>query len=271
MRNRDSIMKYVITLTMLLSISIPISASITIVGELVHTHSAAIGTSYSGVVEIANVGNRNERVQLRQNDYLYTADGYNIFNNPGSDPRSNAPWITLLQDDIVIAPGKTAKVPYTVQVPPNSALCGSYWSLLFVQAITDSLLNPDRPDDSRVELQANLRYGVQIITDIGESGKKIIHIDNIQVSKIENEHAIHFNVNNIGEKSVFTNIYAQVYTDKGKYVGRFDGNRRKTLPGCSINTYIQFPHLEEGRYRMQIIADGGGNDVFGILVAPQFN
>jgi hypothetical protein len=248
----------------------PAWAAITVVGELSQKETTTIGSSYSGTIDIANPGERNERVQLTQNDYLFTSDGNNTFHPPGTDPRSNAQWVTILQDDIVIAPGKVVKVPFSVNVPVNAALAGTYWSLIFVEAITDSLLNPDRPDDGTVGVQMNLRYGIQIISHIGETGEKLITIDNIQKRDNNGVKAIAFDITNTGESSVSTAIYAQVYSDKGKYIGRFEGKRKGTFPGCSVNIFIEFPDLENGKYRMQIIADGGGNSVFGVLVAPEF-
>ena len=261
---------YLLTFVIISILATPLVASITVVSNLSHSEITQIGSSYSGTIDVANAGDRNERVQLTQNDYLYTADGNNYFNNPGTDPRSNAPWVTLLQDDIIIAPGKIAKIPFTVQIPPNSSLIGTYWSIVFVQSITDSLLNPDKPDDGTIGVQMNLRYGVQLISHIGETGNKMIEIGNIEKSDKDGVKSISFDSINIGERSISTAIYAQVYSNEGKYLGRYEGKRKGTLPGCSINTSIDFPTLENGKYRMQIIADGGGNNVFGILVAPEF-
>ncbi len=270
MKNTFSNKKIILVVIALFVTSVQLVASITVSSPLFMSETTTLGTTYSGTIDIANAGDRNERVQLSKSDYLFTSDGNNRFNNPGTDPRSNAPWITLSSDDVVIAPGKLVKVAYTVNVPTNENLVGTYWSIVFVEAITDTLLNPDKPDDGTVGVEMNLRFGVQIVSQIGHTGKKSIAIDNVQVEKGSEIKTISFDITNTGERSIAANIYAQVYTDKGKYVGRFEGRRTGTFPECSVKASIKFPDLESGKYRMQIIADGGANDVFGILVAPEF-
>ncbi len=259
----------VIHILMLTALSL-LSATIQVQGELFVKNIALPGESYTGTLQIANPGERNERVQLTQVDYLYFADGNNVFHSPGTDPRSNAPWIQLAKDVVVVPPGMSVTVPYTVIVPSDPSLSGVYWSIVFVEAITDSLLNPDLKEDEVAALSVNYRFGVQIVTQIGQTGKPGLQFKDIQVATHSEEKTLTFSIENTGETQAAGSIYALLYSKTGSFLGRYDGRGIASFPGTSVARSISFPDLEPGSYRIQLLADIGKDKIFGVLVSPTF-
>ncbi len=247
-----------------------VGASIAVQGDLFVKTTALPGESYTGTVQVVNNGTRNERVQISQADYLYDDAGNNYFHAPGTDARSNAPWIRFDKDVIVVPPDTSIKVPYTVRVPSEPSLNGIYWSIVFIEGITDSLLNPELKEDEVAALSINYRYGVPIATQIGETGTPSLAFRDIQIDREKEEKSISFSIDNTGETLASGELYALVYSKTGSFLGRYDARRVSTLPGTSIRRSVSFPDLESGSYRVQLLADIGKDKVFGVLVSPTF-
>ncbi|MCF7929185.1 MAG: hypothetical protein K9L68_10335 [Spirochaetales bacterium] len=239
-------------------------AQISISNGLAHTKETGSGESYGGVIRIKNQGIENERVKLYLSDYLYYADGRNEYREAGSHDRSNAPWIRLGKEEVSIAPGKEQEVAYTVHVPPGGDLTGSFWSLVMVQSITQSILNPDLDEDS-VGVNAGVRFGVQIITNIGQSGTRSLDFTNTAIHKGEEYSTLSVYIANTGERKLSAFPYIDVYHSTGNYAGRLESRRRGIFPGTSIRVRFPLEGLETGSYKAQVVADCGGNDLFGAV------
>ncbi|MCF7950370.1 MAG: hypothetical protein K9L57_01910 [Spirochaetaceae bacterium] len=239
-------------------------AQISISNGLAHTKETGSGESYEGVIRIKNQGIENERVRLYQSDYLYYADGRNEYGEVGSHDRSNAPWIRLGKEEVSVAPGKEQEVAYTVHVPPGGDLNGSFWSLVMVQSITQSILNPDLDEDS-VGINAGVRFGVQIITNIGQSGERRLNFSNTALHKGEEYSTLSVDIENTGERKLSAFSYMDLFSSTGSYVGRFESRRRGIFPGTSIRVSFPLEGLDAGSYKAQVVADCGGNDLFGAV------
>jgi hypothetical protein len=110
-------------------------AGVSVIGELARKKTVRPGERYEGVVTVKNRGDTAAEVRLYQTDYLFYADGRNIYGEPGSAPRSNAPWITAGPAQLTVPPKGTSTFHYTVKVPEKNDLKGSFWSLLMVEPL----------------------------------------------------------------------------------------------------------------------------------------
>lgn len=240
-------------------------AQLSITNDLSHMDTANPGQTYFGSVKVKNNGAKEERVRLYQNDYLFFADGSNQFGEPGLLPRSSANWIKLAEAEIVLAPGKEQEVPYTVSVPAKGDLIGTYWSLIMVQAITKSLLNPENQAEDTVGISAGLRFAVQVATHIGDTGKRSLRFFDTKVDKGELFSTLRISLENNGERKLVAVPYADVYSAAGQAVGRIQGSARGLYPGTSIRMEFPLKDMVPGRYKIQVVADCGGNDLFGAV------
>jgi hypothetical protein len=101
------------------------AGGIRVIGELTQEKSVSCGSKYSGSLLIKNTGDTACKVRIYQTDYLFYANGTNIYGNPGGAPLSNAKWITLSSNYITVPVNETATVNYSVEVPPNKELRGT--------------------------------------------------------------------------------------------------------------------------------------------------
>ena len=69
---------------------------ISVIGELSQDKEARTGEKYEGMILVKNDSNTPQEVKVYQTDYLFFSNGVNNYGEPGSHPRSNAPWVTFL-------------------------------------------------------------------------------------------------------------------------------------------------------------------------------
>lgn len=244
-------------------------AGISLPGGLTYEKSAKAGETYSGAIVIKNSGDEIQEVKLYQTDYLFFRDGNNIYGEPGKDPRSNAKWITFSTSRVTVQSKGMSEVSYTVKVPKDKSLSGTYWSMLMVEGIgKDSAEATDRKVDKdkiEMKLRTVMRYGVQMVTHIGDTGTRSLKFLAIKLLKEdEDKRALQVEVENTGERLLKSTLWAEIYNEKGNYIGKFGSEKRRTYPGTSVSVKLDLGKVPEGKYKGLIVADCGGDDLFGI-------
>lgn len=263
MRNTRTLTLYAL---LLLVCSPGVWSQLAVTSGLLSEQTAQAGDTYRGTITVQNNGGKDERVRIYQADYMFYADGSNVFADPGTEERSNAPWIEPARDEVQIAPGRSAEVEYVVRVPADRSLTGSYWSLVMVQSISDTALDPDRPDDE-VGIQAGVRFAVQVVTHIGDSGERSLAFADPTLTRPRSEPLLRVDVENDGQRRLSPAFYVDVYGLDGSYGGRFEGSQAGLYPGTSRRVRIPLSGVEPGEYRVQFVADAGGSDLFGAIYA----
>jgi hypothetical protein len=244
-------------------------AYVVVTSPLTLDHIVQPGAKAEGFIEIMNPMETTEEIKVYQADYLFFADGRNLYGEPGQLPRSNARWITWSPQQTSIPPGETLRIRYTVQVPDDTALRGSYWSMLMVEPVPraspeSSQTDPAKPGIGFVE---RIRYAIQIATHIGVTGARTLTFAQVRLAQESDRHVLSVDVQNLGERMLDVNLWADLYDPAGKFVGKFTGGRQRTYPGTSVKFSVDLFGLENVTYSSLIVADCGGEDVFGANVS----
>lgn len=221
------------------------------------------GEVYNGELSVMNVGEETEIIRLTQKDYLFYATGKDMYPEAGYVDRSNASWIQFSLDEFSVGPGEKKSVPYMVRVPNDATLCGSYWSAIMVQTITDTALNTE--NEGTAKINTALRFALQVVTNITNTGSGSVAFQNPKHHMNKDEFAFSVDIENTGETYFTLNSTAIVYSKTGGYVGTFTGNKKICYPGTSVKLTVNIPELEAGDYQVQFVADGGGDNIFGAL------
>lgn len=230
---------------------------ITIPGALTHQFIVEPGGSYTGSIEI--VGNSNERVELSitQSDYLFFSDGSSTYAEPGTVERSNAGWITLsLPANLALEPNETISIAYRIQVPDEPSLLGTYWSVV--------LVSPVAPAAPAGTIQQILRYGIQIVAHIGDTGERKIEVTAARIQRGDNNKILEVDVANTGERWVrLIEVWAEIYDTDGRLVSRIEAAGKRLFPGTSVRFPFDLMDLEQGQYKALVIFDNGDEFVWG--------
>lgn len=250
-----------IFLLLLLVPALPALAGVRVVNPLIHEQAVTPGARYEGSILLENTGESPCTIRIYQTDYHYSAQGKSTYGTPGENPLSNAGWITLSDNWLTIPAKATARVNYEVRVPNNPALRGTYWSMVMIEAIGN------QPARARTEdgftLQARLRYGIQVLTNIGNTGTRRIRFLDRKLIDNGGEKILQLDIENTGERVLFPSVSVQLYTAKGELIGKFHGKKIRILPTCSVRQQIVLPNLQRGTYKALVIVDNGDQFVFG--------
>jgi hypothetical protein len=242
-------------------------AEVIVVGSLAHEKTVSLGETYSGQFVLRNTDSTDVDIKIYQTDYRFYANGENYYDKSGTQKRSNANWIRF-SPQIFAMQGNTKRIiQYTVSVPhmgttnrTSSPLLGSFWSLIMVEAIPADIIQKDR---TRLELSTIMRYGVQIITNIGSSATKNMKFNNSKLLKENSNLVLQFDIENNGEQLLKPDVWVKIFNNKGEPVGNFAADAKRTFPKTSVRYNIKLKNITDGKYKALIIADCGEADLFG--------
>ena len=242
-----------------------IHAAITVDGDLSQTIIIEPGNTQEGIIMLRNLSNASAEVRVYQTDYSFSSNGQTDYSNPGENPRSNAGWLFIQPTRLTISPLSRSPVYYTVKVPDNQELSGTFWSVVMIEEIPPGSKESNRQQtDKRVGLSAIMRYGVQIITEIGDTGTTSLKfLDKKLVINDVGNKSFQIDIENNGEKWYMPDLWIELYDSNGNNVGRIEAPKKRIFPGCSVRHLMDISSLKAGKYKMIVIADTGNENVFG--------
>jgi len=251
----------VITLTILLAAA----ADASIIGGLTHQKKAGQGEKYTGSILIKNEHKKTEEIKFYQTDYAFNYKGVNYYGQPGKLKRSNAQWITFTPHKLTIPPGETVKLNYTVNVPDDPNLEGTYWSMIMAENIPHGSPESTLPakDKTKLGIVQVVRYGLQMVTHINDTGTRKIDFLDTKLLKDSSERILQVDVENTGQRWLRPTLWTELYDESGSYLGRFEAGKRRLFPDTSVRYEVDLTNLPEGNYKALVVADAGGDYIFG--------
>ncbi len=237
-----------------------LSAKILVLNGLTHEHNSLQGETIKGIIEIKNTAETEQSVQIYQKDYWYWHTGESRHDEPGTLERSNAKWLTMNPLFVTLQPDETANIEYELTIPSTDSLIGTYWSVVMVEGITP-------PDTSAhpggMRINTVVRYAVQIISNIGDTGTRNLEFVNFTLNKEEEGTLLQVAISNTGERMLRPELGMEIYDAEGESIGTLTADKRKLYPGTSANITIDLSSLKPGNYSGILIADCDEDHVFG--------
>jgi hypothetical protein len=217
-----------------------------------------------------NNSDESAAVEVHQTDYLFQSDGSNDFGPAGEWERSNANWIDFSPNRIVIPPHETHLIDYTVTVPDDDSLSGTYWSILMVEEVSADTTN-GRPAENQASISQVVRYGVQCITNIGMTGSSNLQFIGAELSAAtDSTRELRVDVKNAGDRWAVPIAWAELYDETGLSVGKFECDKKRIFPGTSVQFRIQLADSLHGKYKALVVLDSGGENVLGAKYDLEF-
>jgi len=239
---------------------------ISVLGGLTREFVAHPGERIEGKIIVNNTADKARVVKTYQTDYLHYADGTSHYDAPGSAPRSNAGWIEFVPQQLEVPPDGSASIFYTIAVPQQEGLRGTYWSMLMLEPLTEDspeIAATDTEGRPAVAVRTVMRYAVQMVTDIGRTGSREVKFGGKTLQVSEGRHTLQVEVENTGERWMQPVLWAELYDPEGRSIGRFEGQRMRLFPGCSGRFGIDLTGVPTGTYNALIVADDGDDNVLG--------
>jgi hypothetical protein len=233
--------------------------NILVLNGLTHEFKVLQGEVKTGFIELKNLSDVAQSVQLYKRDYWYSYNGENRNDEPGTLARSNAKWIEINPTFITLQPDESTTVEYSITVPSVDSLKGSYWSVIMVEGLTP----PDTSKAKGIKINTVIRYAIQIVTSIGDSGTRNLSFLNFNLDKQKEKTELSVDIENTGEWMLRPELSLEVYNTDGESAGVIKAEKRKLYPGTSARIILDLTKLKAGKYSGVLIADCGDDYVFG--------
>jgi hypothetical protein len=252
----------------ILIILIPIGsrANIVVVGGLTREINIKKldGNTSQGIIILKNMSEESQEAKIYQTDYEFFYDGRNNYGEPGKMARSNANWITFTPKQLIVPANGISEVNYSIKIPNDKALIGTYWSLIMIEEVPK--VPPELEsgkNEMKLGIQAKKRYAFQIVTNIGDTSVISLNFISVKLIKEGEKRIFQIDMENVGEKWAKPLLYIELYNEAGNYIGKFDGEKKRIYPGTSVRFNIDLSELPKGKYKAMVMADCGGDDIFG--------
>jgi len=250
-------------LTLLLLLIFPVlfsNASIVVLNGLTHENVAQKGESYRGTIQLQNTENSEKDVQVYLRDYWFSYTGESKHDPPGTMQRSNANWITFTPELMTLKPNEIATIDFEVNVPDNDSLKGTYWSVIMVEGI----IPPDTTNyQSGVTIRTAIRYAIQIVTTLGETGTSDLQFMGLERAKQNSADVINVVVGNTGERILKPEMSIELFDETGNSVGIFKAGRKKTFPDTTVKITLVLEGVKPGNYTGVLVADCDEEHIYG--------
>jgi len=240
------------------------NAAVIVLNGLTHEYQVQPGESYRGTIQIQNAENKEKSVKVYQTDYWFSYTGESRHDSIGAIPRSNGKWITYTPELMTLAPNQTTEVEFEIKVPANDTLSGTYWSVIMVEGIVP----PDTTTHKTgVTINTSIRYAVQIITNIGDTGTRDMKFLGLQMAKEDDANILNVMIENTGERLLRPELSLELFDASGNSVGVIKAERKKTYPGTSIRVALPLEGIKPGKYTGVLVADCDEDHIFGTNVS----
>ena len=251
-----------LTLALLLS-GQPLLAKVT-VSTLSLEREATPGERYEGTFLVSNDGPEPARVAVYQTDYTFASDGSNRYADPGTESRSNAHWTTLNPAQLDVPPHASTAIKFEVSVPATRKLTGTYWSIIMVEEQTPPAELLVSRDPQPPVVHQVLRYGVQCVTHIRDTGQPQIKFAASRLVAVDSaQHELQVDIENTGERWIVPAPYVELFDLSGKQVGRFNCAEKRIFPGTSVRFRLDLGATPAGKYKALVVLDNGDQQLYG--------
>ncbi|WP_373508744.1 hypothetical protein [Thiocapsa sp.] len=246
-----------------------VQAGVVLESALTFEKVSQSGEIYRGKLLLRNTEDTPGEAKLYQTDYEFSVNENIRYGEPGRLARSNANWIRLSRNQVTVPGNSTEVIEFEVKVPSGqgSALNGTYWSMIMVEPIDQrSAESMSDLEDGSVQIKQVMRYAVQVVTHIGNTGSTGLSFTNPGLTTEGNEHIFAIDVENTGQRWVRPNLWLELYNESGKPIGKFEGPGKRLYPSTSARIKVQLGDVPTGKYLGLVVADGTGDDLFGANV-----
>lgn len=236
-----------------------------VTGGLTHQSVGLPGQRHKGTVVIRNSSDLPREAKIYQTDYSFTYEGVSKYGAPGELVRSNADWVSFSPRRMIVPADDTVTVNYTVRIPADPNLVGTYWSMFMVEEIPDTSPESTIITEGEVKIGITqvMRYAIQVITHIGDTGERRLNFMETKLLKEESSRTLEVDIENVGERWLRPFLWAELYDGEGRYVGKFEAGRRRIYPDTSVRYKVDLSEVPVGSYKALVVADCGGDFIFG--------
>jgi hypothetical protein len=232
------------------------NAGVVILNGLTHIHQSASGQLITGVIRMKNTDATEQRVIIYFNDLLQECGKGTVLSADITHKNSIKNWLTTNVNEHVFKANEEYELIYTINVPNDVEIDGSYWGVLMVE-----VEKPIKEDELEygVKLESKIRYGIQIIADINDRKPSELDFYDIKIEEPDGNKLINVVLKNLGTFYVEPTLVLEVFNDQGEQQKKEEVKFKKVYPNSCKAFTLDISNLPKGAYTAVLIADYGEN------------
>jgi hypothetical protein len=249
----------VLLLLALLSMATAGHCAIHVMPMEVEHQAPAPGARVTDEIEVLNSGDEVMHISASVMDWTLNTSGTLTLGEPGTLPRSCAPWIQLNPMSFAVMPKQSVRVRYTIDAP--NQLTEERWAMIFFKT------RPMPAKDTRLGLNISTRIGCKVFLSPNKPVEKMGKVTDMQLEgdtltapKVKVAFA------NTGESNIRVQGKVEVCDETGQALAKADlaPMRAQVLPGTTRELVAAMDKpLPPGTYRIKAIIDYGAKQLIG--------
>ncbi len=241
-----------------MSLVFKVSATVVVQNGLTHIHKLNSGDVLLGKIVLKNLSNKPERVSIYQNDLEVLCSGVVNYNKSGSNPKSLFEHISINTSDQTLAPNEEYEVSYKINIPSIQNLKGSLWTLIMVE-VAEPI--SEQKVEYGVSIGSKIRYGIQVIANVGENDANKYSFKDVKLVKNENEKKIEAVLSNEGDFLINPVLDVQIFDEKGTMVKEIKMPSKKLYPNNCQKFDIDISSLSTGKYNVILVSEANDESI----------
>lgn len=241
-------------------------SGIAVLGALIRTFEVRAGADVEGLIRVKNSSTEPQVVRAYHADYAPPGGTINGFVPPGTLPRSNAKWIQLIPEQQLVPAGATAGITVRINAPADVQESGTFWSVVMVEEVPSSTLEPSVSSESRVAIREVFRTAVRIVTEVESAHLPAAPSLRFVGRSIRTGDAgaeLHLSLQNDGPSQLRLELWVELFDERGTSIGRRTAQELSLLPGQVGARHIALTGIPPGTYEALVVADNRALAVFG--------
>lgn len=245
--------KFLTLLFLILVLAYPSLASIIVSNGLTKIHEVPFKGYREGTIVLKNTSSKNESFRCYLNDLATNCAGEVFYQDPGVNANSLSPYLSTTVTEATLAPGEEYELVYKVDLAKSNFQTGSLWSLLMIEVVKPIA---ETQTNAGFSVDSKIRYGIQIITNVGSQEEPIIQFSNVQLgSDGEGKKMLEASLSNSGAFLSLPLVEIQVYNSKGEKVKDLSVPSKKIYPQNCQKFQLPIDDLPEGKYKAVLFAE----------------
>lgn len=239
-----------------------VKAGFEVLGSLVYKHTALPGETYTTEIQVHNTGDSEQEIRIYQRDYLFNHEGASFYDEPVSHGRSNSQWMEYSPKTMILRGNDTQSIQFEVTVPESDSIRGTFWSILMVEGV--SQIDPNA--QGQLNISTTIRYAVQVVTNIGQTGLGELEFMEPVLVEEGTKKYLDVVLVNTGERLISPDVSMELFDlNSGESVKVIEAAKNGLYPTTSSKFRFPLEGIKtKMTYQALIVADGSGEDVFGL-------
>lgn len=228
--------------------------NVAIINGLTQVNTGQSGDIISGEVIFLNTSTEEQRIVFEINEALFFCDSPRTYTEKNPHAQSSSDWFLAEVMDQVLAPKEKYVYKYTITIPENKELRGSFWTMLMVtieKPIKEESLNDN------IGLNTKLRYGVALITNVNSFDDVNLDFDHadLKYNEIETSKELEVKIKNNGSFIEGVVLTLEVYDSSGNKIDKFSTDRNIVFPATCRDYFLDVSTLPAGKYQCLLLAE----------------